>query len=628
MLLRRLLTLCTLLCLATFVAAQPAVPLPSGVTISARVEPATIFLRDQFEYTVEIIGNATVEQWEYPAFSKTNGLALVGGPLSQTNLRYENGVSSTQQANTFTLMATAVGTFTIPETTVRIRGTAYKTNAVEIIIKDIPTGSGDIAGIISGRSPDTPSLNPQLENRYFAMMEVPDSGYRGQAIPLRIYVYRQDLQEFVQWELPKTSGGADFLTPAFDQRSVVQPIKWEEVTMADRRFQRGLLFTNYVIPTRAGKLTLDAPIINIALSVRSRQSDPFNSMQFGRNMIATVQLAMRSRELVIEEPPEKPADAILQVIGRVTPEVIVDRTSVPHREILTVSMKLGGATYLDLVSAPAAPVLSGFTLLDTKTESNSANIRGDLKSVKKFDFIYQAMQPGKSKLPALKFSVFDPDTKTATMIETPGVELEVLGSVGSAVQIGGSTAPTAAAPSTAAKMLGRDVAYISTEPLSAAAIGVQTPFFARPLFWWLQLVPLALAVIYGVAIQRARRTVSLTPEEQAARARAAAHAALKSAREQVAGAKRDVFYATLADGMLEFIAARVGASARGLTTEAAVAALIEQGVKQDVSTALGRMLEGCNAMRYSPASDTAEDRARILLDAEALLASLTSGGRA
>lgn len=608
-------------------------PLPPDVTLDAEVEPSKVVVGDTFQYMIVLNGNAAVDQSKFPSFKDIKQLRLISGPNQMHETRYMDGRTTITTRFVFDVVATEVGTIAIPPAQVRINGIWYETNAVSVEATPAPQLSGDLEGILSARSNDS-TVNRQLQNRYFGKAEIPERVYRGQAIPVQMYIYRDPgLVSFNQWELLQNAGGNDFVSPnVADPQMTANTLRWEKVKFGSQDFERALLFTQYVVPTKTGKLPLRPPSLRIYLPLQQRNpntiDDFFNMMPRQRAIAA--ELPMRDVELNVEPVPDKPAEAILQVVGNATTEVNVDRETVPQRELLTVSIVLRGEGFFDLLTQPKPPTLPNFVTLDTRTKSTSNMIKGLLLSERTFEYVYQASEVGEVDVPSITFAVFNPRTGKQEIVKSESRKVRVTPSGSESFMIGGATVAADGGPAQAkkaeARVLGKDVAYIDSRPLTAAALNTGGAFYLKPWFWLVQLVPIILGASYGLiaVVRRNRRGES--EAERVRRGQRLANEALRQAREKLARSPRDEYYATLANGIMGYTALLLGCSPQGLTAEEAAERLARRGYPSDIRNHLARALAHCDAIRFSPAPDTPQARESALKEAEALILQMTTNG--
>ena len=149
----------------------------------------------------------------------------------------------------------------------------------------------------------------------------------------------------------------------------------------------------------------------------------------------------------------------------------------------------------------------------------------------------------------------------------------------------------------------------------------------KPWFWLVQLVPLSLALLFGIVSVYSRRTGAETTETRTRRARRAAQAALRDANKQLESAPRDQFYAELSNGVMNYIASMLDRSPKGLTAEEAAGQLRARGRREETVSRLEQLLSRFDSIRYSPAPDTPDTRREALGEVEGVMVALDEEGK-
>lgn len=607
--------------------ARPAAaqtPLPPGVTIEASVSSQRVMLGDTIDYTITIVGNVPHDEIQAPGFSRVDGISLVSGPAQSTNMAVINGVSSVTRSWTFVVRTSKVGTITIPPARVRMRNSWHETDPIDVVVED-----GDGIGI-SART-NSPQINQELRGNYFALADVPSKVFEGQAVPVTVYIYRDEsIPSFHQWDVPRSAQGSDFIIPG--QTDGRQSLNWTKVEIGDREFLRAPLYTTFVVPTRTGRLKLEPPLTRIFFPLQRRTSSPvddFLRMNPRSNMIAA-ECLIAPIEIEVSRLPEKKPESHAQVVGRAFVRASVDREELPHRELLTLTLEVSGNAFLDTISRPELPNIPHFTVVNATSEGSSWVENNNLLSQRKFQYVLQAMNPGESRVPPIQLEMINPVSGEVEVTRTEEIDLRIRQSSSGAILVGGAENGPSGRNDVlhsraTGRVIGRDVAYIDTSPLTSAALAPSAAFYLRPWFWGAQMLLFLGFLGYGLYQVHQRRGSVESESMRLKRTRREMEKALNDSREKLGVESRDEFYATLSGGIRSFVASRLGRSAQGLTVDDAVEGVGETGVGEAVVKELRELLNHCDGIRYSPAEDTREARESALNRAEKLLVSLDGG---
>lgn len=601
---------------------------PPDMAIFAQVQSNRVVIGDRFTFRVTVQGALSVEQRRVPSFASLRQVELLDGPTLSTEMTVTGSRTRMASSDVYTLRAVEKGTVVIPPAQVRLNGVWYETDPVTVEVVDVPALEGDgLDEILSART-NRSELDRELRNRYFALIELPDTIYRGQAVPIELYVYRAPtLPPLARWEMVQQPGGRDFVTPSsVDQRAISQQLRWESVTVGGQEFLRALVYTNYVVPMRTGTLRLEPPLLRVHLPA-ARSRNPLDDFMSGRSATVVAELPVHSRNLTVEAPPAKPDEAVAQLVGSVAPIARLDRQEVPQRELVTVTVNLRGEGFFDLVSPPELPSIPGLSYFDRQSSSQTELVRGVLLSEREFQFLYQASEPGEVTIPEIAFAVFNPATGEQQVRRTEPVQLRITPAQAGARRLGGGGDATgaAAAPPRGgqARVVGQDVAYIDTTPLTAYLVGSTGPaFYTRPWFWLIQIAILAAALSSAGLIVWRRRNAVETADRRLKRARRTAAEALAFAEGGIDRAEREEFYTSLKNGVVAYTASLLSRPEQGLTEEEASEALGRLGYDPALGERLRRIWAECDAIRYSPAPDNPDTRRKALEDARTLITSL------
>lgn len=605
---------------------------PPGVTIQAKVASAKLVVGDVFRYEVNIQGNAVEQQIDTPSFSQVPGLELVGGPNLSQGFEMINGRSSMWRTNIYTLRVTKTGEITIPPTRLRINNRWYETNSVTLQVDDVPKLGSGLDNVISGRS-NSPEVNRELHGNYFALAEIPEVVYRGQPVPVTVYIYRSpNLITFSQWERVRDLAGTDFVVPTTQESLQNSRVDWKPVEIGGREMLRTALYTTFVVPTRSGELLLTPPLVRVYLAPQTRGSRRIEDLMFPTATMIPVDLEIRTMRVNVLAPPEPPAEAILQTIGDMTARVRIDRqdpvankAEVPQRELLTVILTLGGEGFFDMVVPPNLPSMAGLVPVDRKTSTRARIEGGRYLSEKTFEYILQATQPGETVLPELTFAIFNPRTGQQETVRSEAIPIRITAAGGESILIGAGAAAVGPAARAGARVLGGDVAYIDASPLTAANIAAVRLFYTQPWFWLAQAFIWFSALGWGGWRLWLATRGEETPEARILRVRREASQAIAKAEGMIGVPERNEFYRILSASVLQFVATRLGLSAKGLTIDEAVEGLRAQGIPSEALTKLNGLLQRCDSIRYSPAPDTEEARRAACQEAREVLIALDGG---
>ncbi len=610
------------------------IPLLAGVEVNATldVRDNKVTVGDVFTFTITIEGATTPDEVNYPDFRDIRELTPFEQPISRTEMEWKNNRHSIVRSYTIRIRADDIGQVTIPPATVAFRnGAVWSSEPKTLTINDVPS-VGDIGPVLSPITRDR-AINDQLRGRYFLKAEVPEKAFVRQAIPIRIFLYRaESLPAPISHRPLQLPGGDDFFSIRPDQiTDTPGSDRWESVTIDGQPFMRRLMETAYVLPTKAGRLTLNGPRYSLALpTAPANQRPPTASILGPRNAI-DAELPMRPITVNVSPLPQRPSNALLQVVGDFDINMEVDAETVNQFDFVTVSLKIRGAGFLENLSQPDLGEIPGLGLLNREVDSRVLNIRGELANYRNFNYVYQALEHGTIRIPSFDIAIVDPNSGEQAVLSTNEVTLSVKPSEASSRVVASSRDGATDSVTTNradVRRLGEDIGYIITDPLSRADLrsSLREPFYVKPWFWILQLIPLLGALAIGLVIVQQRiRESGDQSRYKTRKSRKLAIAALKKARENAASAQKDEFYTLLSHSIMDYVGNLIGRPAAGLTTEEAIETLHGMAISESTLDDLESLLQHSANMKYSPQSETTDDRMKLISKAENVLTALHEG---
>lgn len=608
------------------IALGAAVANPS-VEVRATITPQRLYVGDLFNYTI-VVETDQKGDIQPPELAVEPGYVVEQGPDTSQELshfaEFRNGRSVSTTKYTirwaYQLRAARTGTFTIAAPKFRLQdGTIFEGAPTTFEVKDVAPGTA-----ISART-EFDEINQQLEGHLFSIAEVPATALVGEPILVRTYLYRDpkfSLSSITRIDTTSDAPGQDFILAHKEEVWASRGLAPEAADWQGKRFERSLLHEGYYLATKDGELTLQPPSLVMGIAVRGEDWFPTT---------IRAMLRVRPSTVKVEAPPAPAAGTLLQVVGDFRVTAAADRTELPQFEFLTLKIDLEGTGSLASVSAPALPPITGLELVDSRASGKDEVSRGKMRASRSFEYTFRAAAPGRTTIPELVVEVVDPATRAVKPVKIPARELNITAST---AQTGVIAAPVAtSAPGSGpdragAQALGKDVAYIDRAKVTERSSATATPFYLQPLFLAMHVALVIAAAAAGI-LQRNRLLVDPdNPAEQARRWARQSQDALKAARALIAGAARDQFYQSIAQGIKALAAAQLRLPPQGLTIEQIANGLAQRGCPQPVVDQVRAALERADAARFSPLPDT-EDRRRADLDAaeQALTAMLRSGVR-
>ncbi len=560
--------------------------------------------RFQIYYTV----NANGTDFRVADFGS---LSVLSGPnrSSSSSIQYINGKmsQSTQLTFTYLVMATKVGTVTIPPATIKVDGRTYQSNALNIKVVKGNNGTQAAQSTTArrtngNRAAGAATLGTGVKNNdlYVKALVSNTNPYLGQQVIVTYRFYTKipvsDLS------VKKLSSFPGFWTKdLMDNNKQLQQstkmINGEQYVVADIR--REALY-----PQKSGKLTIDPMELECMVQVRtqkkrSRSYDPFddffNDPFFNRN-VKNVKVTVKSNALTLHVKPlpqeNKPA-GFNGAVGNYTFASKIDRTKLKANEALTLTLTISGKGNLELVEPPDVHFPSDFETYDPKVtariRTNSAGVNG----YKKFEYLAIPRNPGDFVIPAVTFSFFNPDEGKYYSYSSDDFKIHVDKGNGN---VNGITYSSSAQEDI--HYIGKDIHHIKTGAVKWKRMG--NYLFGSRLFYMLALVPLVLLLIVFLIIKQQEKrkgNLNLLRNKKATKvARGRLHKAEKLRKE----GNDKAFFDEVAQALWGYIADKFNISQAELSMDTVKQKLEQRKVNDEVSSAFINVLNDIEFARFAP----------------------------
>ena len=437
-----------------------------------------------------------------------NGLEIHATGTSH-QFEMHNFTTTSSVAYSYRILPLQAGRFTIPSQTIQVGGKSLRTPELTLNVADSP-GS-------SSASRPSQAAQPSTAGKFvFAELIVPKkTAFVGEMVPVQIRL------GFDPRAYPRLSDGPEITGQGFTAQKLQQSGENEETV--DGRLYHVVTFKTAIAAARAGKFEIGPVKAKAQVMVsRSRRSprarspfdlfnrdDPFSDpffanpfSQFGERR----EVEIKSDPVALEVKP-LPAGApsdFSGAIGNFTMTTDAKPKSVEVGDPITVTSTISGRGNFDRVGAPVIEDDRGWHKYPPSSKFAKDDEVG-ISGTKTFETVLSPNEK-KQSLPVMEFAYFDPVKEQYVTLRSEPIAISVEGGAVTAASpaavLPGSTPPaTATKPATAEKP--HDILYQLAE--RPKAVQSFTPLYARPTFWWAQLIPLfALLGLIGWKIRQAR----------------------------------------------------------------------------------------------------------------------------
>ena len=443
--------------------------------------PDAIAVGDQFRLSYTVT-TQNVRDFRAPSIK---GFDVLMGPSrsQQNSVQIINGQTTSTSSITFTyiLMANTEGSFTIPGATIIADGNQLVSNSVQI--KVLPadqasagtssgnSGGGKQSGGTSRASSGTAVSNSDL---FITATASKTTVYEQEAFLLTYKIYTLvDLRMFDNVKLPDFKG--------FHSQEVELPNdrRWGLEHYKGRNYQTTVYRQFVLFPQQSGKLTIDAARFDASIAKATQAVDPFEAFFNGGSNYVEVKKTIMTPHLTINVnplPAGKPAD-FSGGVGEFNITSSINSTNVKTNDAVTVKIVISGTGNLKLLSNPEIKFPEDFEVYDPKVDNKFRLTSSGLSGSKVIEYLAIPRTAGTYKIPAVKFSYFDINSRSYKTLTTEEYELHVEKGAGNAAQtIANFTNKEDL------KILNEDIRYIKQNDVALSQKG---DFFFGSLTYWL-----------------------------------------------------------------------------------------------------------------------------------------------
>ncbi|WP_375761148.1 BatD family protein [Corallococcus exercitus] len=593
------------------------------------VDRTEVGTNDTFKLTVVVVDAPSNAQVRLPESNDFEVLSSSRG--SQRSISLSGGGPAVIQDITrheLLMRPLRAGRLTIPPATLTAGGRTYRTDAVQLTVREGHAGGAPQAQ--QGGRPNLPDpfrnfrnmpdpfgdddsdLNddepviPRGDSDLFLRASLDrDDLYVGEQATLSLYIYsRVDLSSVDAVTMPKLEG--------FWTEEVESPTQ----LTGEQKVVDGIPYRAYLLRRRAL-----FPVKSGTLLITPAEADITTGFLFAGHRVHRVSNGLKVK--VRPLPSGAPPNMSNANVGAWRMSLDVSQTRVELGQPITVKVILEGQGNVKNVTPPKLTGPAALKIYEPTTTDRLTPNRNRIQGRRVVEYLVMPQRTGTFTLPELRFPYFDPSRRQYETARTDPVTITVEAGAG-----GVSSLPSTMTPSQVADAANEQKNVLTTgglRPVRAQAhfVGPTQPVWMRPFFIAGVLAPLGL--LAGVAFIGGMRG-RLATRSEAGKGRQQAKAARKrlaEAEKLKAGADAGAFYVEVEKAMVGFLEAQLGFPVGGLTREALGEKLAAAGVDAERRARVLFVLEACDLGRYGGGVEPGERR-KVLATAAAVMEGWTA----
>ena len=555
--------------------------------------PDAVAVGDQFRLSYTVT-TQKVRDFRAPSIK---GFDVLMGPSrsQQSSVQMINGQTTSTSSITFTyiLMANTEGNFTIPGATITADGNQMVSNSLQI--KVLPAdqannASSENGGGKQGSTTSRASSGTAVSNSDLFITVTPNKTtvYEQEAFLLTYKIYTLvDLRMFDNVKLPDFKG--------FHSQEVELPNdrRWGLEHYKGRNYQTTVYRQFVLFPQQSGKLTIDAARFDAVIAKATQVADPFEAFFNGGNNYVEVKKTLLTPQLTIDVkslPAGKPAD-FSGGVGDFNITSSINSTNVKTNDAV-----ISGTGNLKLVSNPEIKFPEDFEVYDPKVDNKFRLTNTGLSGSKVIEYLAIPRNAGTYKIPAVKFSYFDINTRSYKTLSTEEYELHVEKGAGNAAQtIANFTSKEDL------KILNEDIRYIKQNEVALVQRG--DFFFGSLTYWLLYLIPGIAFIAFFMVYRKQIAANANVARMRTKKANKVAVRRMKQAGKLLADNKKDAFYDEVLKALWGYISDKLNIPISRLSKDNIEEKLRNYGVNDVLIKEFLDTLNNCEFARFAPGDD-------------------------
>lgn len=583
------------------------------VAVKASVEPTVVEVGGQAVLTVIVEGK--FRRAGAPELPPLDGFDVFESGTSQ-NFSFVNGQVQSSLTFHYVLSPRKEGAFRIEPIRYTVGDKVYTANPVTLDV--VAGGAGIAPGPGPGaQDPGQGGIAPSSEESIFVAASVDrDTVFVNQQVTWSLGYYtdgRVELLRSPNYSPPEAEGF------------------WVEDLPPQSKYYRTLHGRQYLVseikrgyfPTAPGTYKIGEARVDIVLDNVNRRGVFDDFFSRGRGGFGEPRtLRTDPVEVVVLPLPSagKPTGFSGAVASDLVVSIVADKQVVQVGEPINVSVEVSGVGNMRTIAPPKLADLAQFKTYESGSSNDSFKKDYVVSGRRKFDFVVVPQVEGSFKMPAVRVPYFDPELKLYRVAQSAEIPVDVQPGTpedGRKVIYAGGGDDF--------EVINRDIRFIHAVPASLPV--ASRPFYAHPVFFALQALPMLLLGASVVVERRRRRLRSDVGFARASRARREAERKLAEAERAFRDGNASDGFGRVHAAVFGYFADKMNAPVAGLTTDAVEAHLRETHASEEVTASLKAVIDACDAARYAAgAADVERGREGAARAREALIA-LERGSR-
>ncbi len=526
------------------------------------------------------------------------GFDILFGPSvsSSYSTQIINGKSTSQSSFSYTyiLIAPKEGTFTIGPADIKVNGSNYRSNSIQIKVlpPDKEADQSQSSNNPSASSSSSSSQEIKATDAFIRTVVSKSSIYEQEGFMVTFKLYTTlNVVDFGRIEFPEFEG---FLVEELDVPSN-QQLKLEHYN--GRNYYTATLRKTLLFPQRSGKITIPSGKLEMVFSVPSgKKISSFFGMQEVNVDVKKPMITNPVTVNVAPLPPNKPS-SYKGAVGSFTFTPSISAQEVKANEPITITLKISGTGNQKLIQNPEIEFPTNFEIYDPTIDNDLTANENGLTGTRKIDYLVIPRYEGEYTIPAIEFSYFDIASRSYKTLKSPVYKLNVLKGAP------GSSASAASYVNQQQVKVEQDIRYIKT---GNPKLLRTDNFFAGSWGYWLwYLIPFILLCAFFIVYRKQMKLNANIALMRTKRANKVAKQRLKKAEKYLKVHDKENFYNEVLRALWGYFSDKLSIPGASLTKNNIGVELSNYGVDENLVDKFMEILDTCEFARYAPVESNA-----------------------
>ena len=530
--------------------------------------------------------------------SQMDGFDILFGPSvsSSYSTQIINGKSTSQSSFSYTyiLVAPNEGTFTIGPADIKVDGSNYRSNSLEINV--LPPDKESDNSSQSSKDPSSSASSSTAQeikatDAFIRTVVSKSSIYEQEGFMVTFKLYTTlNVVDFGRIEFPEFEG---FLVEELDVPSN-QQLKLEHYN--GRNYYTAVLRKTLLFPQRPGKITIPSGKLEMVFSVPSgKKISSFFGMQEVNVDVKKPMITNPVSVNVTSLPANKPS-SYKGAVGSFTFKPSISTQEIRANEPVTITLEISGTGNHKLIQNPEIESPSNFELYDPTINNDLTAVENGLTGTRKIEYLFIPRYEGDYTIPPIEFSYFDIANNSYKTLKSPSYDLVVLK--------GDPSSATASSYVNQQKVkVEQDIRYIKTG--QPKFLNTDNFFVGSWGYWLWYIIPFVLLCVFFIVYRKQMKLNANIALMRTKRANKVAKRRLKQAEKYLKAHDKENFYNEVLRALWGYFSDKLSIPGANLTKNNIGAELSLYGVDEALVNKFMDILDTCEFARYAPVESSA-----------------------